>query len=123
MGEQLLAHLKEANVALQQVMIDYAGPVRSETMLAAGLSYVRRLKEKFTKGVVAQNRWELTRCLETRNLLDLGEMVFLAANERKETRGMHNRSDHVLTNPMLDEKVICVRRVNGKPVMEWKKIG
>jgi succinate dehydrogenase/fumarate reductase flavoprotein subunit len=114
---------KEANVALQQVMIDYAGPVRSETMLAAGLSYVRRLKEKFAKGVIAQNRWELTRCMETRNLLDLGELVFLAAAERKESRGLHNRIDYALTDPMLDDKVICIRRVNGKPVLEWEKIG
>jgi succinate dehydrogenase/fumarate reductase flavoprotein subunit len=113
---------REANIALQQIMQDYAGLVRSETLLTAGLSYVRRLKEKVNKGLTARNRWELTRCLETRNLLDLGELIFLTANERRETRGLHNRPDYPLTNPVLDGKAIFVKRVNGKPVMEWRKI-
>jgi succinate dehydrogenase/fumarate reductase flavoprotein subunit len=112
----------EANIALQQIMQDYAGLVRSETLLAAGLSYVRRLKEKVAAGLVARNRWELTRCLETRNLLDLGELILLTANERKETRGLHVRSDYPLTDPVLDGKAIFVRQVDGKPLMEWKKI-
>jgi len=113
---------REANISLQQIMQDYAGLVRSETLLEAGLSYVRRLKEKVSTGLMARNRWELTRCLETRNLLDLGEIVFLTANERKETRGLHNRPDYPLTNPVLDGKAIFVKQENGKPVMEWRKI-
>ncbi|HYA26870.1 MAG TPA: FAD-binding protein, partial [Thermodesulfovibrionales bacterium] len=113
---------REANVALQQIMQDYAGFVRSEILLTAGLTYIRRLKEKVTRGLMARNRWELTRCLETRNLLDLGELIFLTANERKETRGLHSRSDYPLTNPVLDGKAIFIKRVNGKPVMEWRKI-
>jgi succinate dehydrogenase/fumarate reductase flavoprotein subunit len=113
---------REANIALQQIMLDYAGLVRSETLLTAGLSYIRRLKEKVTRGLKARNRWELTRCMETLNLLDLGELIFLTANERKESRDLHNRPDYPLTNPMLDGKAIFVKQVNGEPVMEWKKI-
>ena len=112
---------KEANIALQQIMQDYAGPVRSETLLTAGLSYLRRLREKVDTTMMARNQWELTRCLETLNLLDLGELVFLAANERKETRGLHNRPDYPLTDPMLDGKGLFIRRVNGEPVIELKK--
>ena len=77
---------KEANIALQQIMQDYAGPVRSATLLEAGLSYLRRLRTKARATLMARNQWELTRCLETLNLLDLGELVFVAAQERKETR-------------------------------------
>lgn len=113
---------REANIALQQIMEDYAGLVRSETLLTAGLAYIRRLKEKVTKGLMARNRWELTRCLETKNLLDLGELIFFAANERKETRGLHNRPDYPLTDPMLDGKAIFVRCVKGEPIIEWRKI-
>ena len=112
---------KEANIALQQIMQDYAGAVRSETLLTAGLSYLRRLREKVDTTMMARNQWELTRCLETLNLLDLGELVFLAANERKETRGLHNRPDYPLTDPMLDGKGLFIRRVNGEPVIELKK--
>jgi succinate dehydrogenase/fumarate reductase flavoprotein subunit len=112
---------KEANIALQQIMQDYAGQVRSETLLAAGMSYLQRLKEKVTTTMMARNEWELTRCLETMNLLDLGELVFHAANARKETRGLHNRTDYPLTDPMLDGKGVFVKRVNGAPVTELKR--
>ena len=113
---------REANIALQQVMQDYAGMVRSESLLTAGLGYVRELKKKVAATLVSRNPWELTRCMETLNLLDLGELVLLAANERKETRGLHQRTDYPLTNPLLDEKALFVRRVDGSPVMEWKAI-
>jgi len=112
---------REANIALQQIMQDYAGPVRTETLLMAGLGYLRRLREKAVTTMMARNQWELTRCLETLNLLDLGELVFLAARERKESRGLHNRPDFPLTNPMLDGKGLFIRRVNGEPVMELKQ--
>jgi succinate dehydrogenase/fumarate reductase flavoprotein subunit len=115
------ADWREANVALQQVMQDYAGLVRSETLLKAGLDYVRRLRGKARGGLIARNRWELTRCLETLNLLDLGELVFLAANERKETRALHTRADYPLTDPMLDGKALYVRNVGGVPTFEWRK--
>ncbi len=113
---------KETNIALQQIMQDYVGLVRTETLMSAGLSYVKRLKEKATSSMVARNRWELTRALETLNLLDLGELVFLAARERKETRALHNRPDYPLTDPVLDGKAIFVKQVDGKPVMEWKRV-
>jgi len=113
---------KEANIALQQIMQDYAGSVRSETLLEAGLGYLQRLKKKVATTMMARNQWELTRCLETLNLLDIGELVFIAANERKETRGLHNRSDYPLTDPMLEGKGLFVKQVGGEPVLEWRKI-
>ena len=113
---------KEANIALQQIMQDYAGGVRTETLLMAGLSYLRRLKDEVATSMMARNQWELTRCLETLNLLDLGELVCLAARERKETRGLHGRPDYPLTDPMLDGKGLFMRRVGGELIVEWRKI-
>ncbi|MCC6474094.1 MAG: FAD-binding protein [Burkholderiales bacterium] len=110
---------REAQVALNQVMIDYAGVVRSEPMLQAGLAHLRRLKKKTVDTVVARNPHELTRVLEVFNLLDLGVLTFIAASERKETRGMHRRADYSYTNPMLDRQIL-VKRVNGEPVTEWR---
>jgi succinate dehydrogenase/fumarate reductase flavoprotein subunit len=112
---------KEANVALQQLMQDYAGSVRSETMLAAGLDYLRRLRNKVDQSMIARNRWELTRCLETLNLLEMGELVFIGAIARKETRGLHVRADFPLTDPVLDGKEIFVRKTDGGPVVLVKK--
>ncbi len=111
---------KEANIALQQIMQDYAGLVRSETLLQAGLSYLKRLKDKVQATLMARNQWEMTRCLETLNLIDLGELVFVAASERRETRGLHKRPDYPLTDPTLDNKVLIIRKVNNAPAAEWR---
>jgi succinate dehydrogenase/fumarate reductase flavoprotein subunit len=112
---------KEANVALQQLMQDYAGAVRSDTMLTAGLAYVRRLRKKVDQSMIARNRWELTRCLETLNLLEMGELVFIGASARKETRGLHVRADFPLTDPVLDGKEIFIRKTDGRPIVLVKK--
>jgi succinate dehydrogenase/fumarate reductase flavoprotein subunit len=112
---------KEANVALQQLMQDYAGAVRSKTMLTAGLDSLRRMRKKVDESMIARNRWELTRCLETLNLLELGELVFLGASARKETRGLHVRADFPLTDPVLDGKEIFITKTGGRPVIRAKK--
>jgi len=110
---------EEANVALQQVMSDYAGKVRNEALLLQGLSHLRRLKEKAGSLMMARNQHELGRCLEVMNLLDVGELVFLTALDRKETRGLHNRPDYPFTNPLLNRAHV-VRRGDDAPVMEWR---
>jgi succinate dehydrogenase/fumarate reductase flavoprotein subunit len=117
-GRKEGADWKEVNIALQQLMQDYAGVVRSESMLTAGLSYLRRMRNKVDQSMIARNRWELTRCLETLNLLDLGELVLIAANERKESRAFHVRSDFPLTNPVMDGKEIIIRKRHGQPFVE-----
>ncbi|MFH1032785.1 MAG: FAD-binding protein [Chloroflexota bacterium] len=110
---------KEAKNALNQVMNDYAGSVRSETMLEAGLTHLRRLKKKAYDTMIAGNPHELARSLEVLNLFDLGELVLIAANTRQETRGLHIRTDYPYANPLLDKELI-VKRINGQPVTEWK---
>ena len=112
---------KEINVAIQQIMFDYAGEKRTETLLEAGLRYLRRLKEKTYRTMIARNQHELLHCLEVLNLIDVGEVLFIAANERKETRGLHVRPDYPYTNPTLD-KFLVVSNVNGNPVTEWEEV-
>ncbi len=120
-GRRAGAGWKEVHIALQQIMQDYAGYNRSETLLKAGAGYLGRLKEKALAIMTAENQHELTHCLEVINLLDVGETVFIAANERKETRGMHVRSDYPFTNPLL-EKFLTVKKVGGNPVTKWQEI-
>ena len=82
------ASWKEANVAVQSLMNDYAGiEVRSETLFQTGLEYIGRLKKKACGSLKCGNSHELMRCLETLDLIDLGELVMLAARERKELAG------------------------------------
>ncbi|MBW1912299.1 MAG: FAD-binding protein [Deltaproteobacteria bacterium] len=112
---------KEANLALQQIMKDYAGvDVRSETLLKAGLKYFGDLKKKVLGTLCADNSHTLMRCTEVLDLMECGEAIFLTALERKETRGMHKRTDFPFTNPLLQEKWITIRKENGVPMVAWR---
>ncbi len=111
---------KEANIALQQIMWDYAGLVRSETLLEAGLRALLKVKEKAKKRMMARNPHELMRCLEVLNMIEIGELIFTTARERKETRGKHIRVDYPFTNPLL-EKLLVVKKTEKGPVLEWRQ--
>jgi succinate dehydrogenase/fumarate reductase flavoprotein subunit len=110
---------RETNIALQQIMWDYAGLVRSETLLEAGDRALSRLKEKAENSMIARNSHELMRCLEVLNMIEIGELVFMTAKERKETRGKHIRVDYPFTNP-LSEKLLIVKKAEKGPVLEWR---
>lgn len=112
----------EANMALNHTMSDYAGTIRSETLLEAGLHHLRRLKNKFLDTASAKDHWELTRILEVVNLYDLGELVFTGGLERKESRGLHQRVDYPYTDPLMDGKMLVVRKEAGGPVSEWREV-
>jgi succinate dehydrogenase/fumarate reductase flavoprotein subunit len=112
---------REANVALQQIMKDYAGVVvRSETLLKAGLKYFRDLKEKAKATMIAGNSHGLMRTMEVLDLMECGEAIFLTALERKETRAQHRRSDFPFTNPLLAEKFLTIRQEKGEAKVEWR---
>jgi succinate dehydrogenase/fumarate reductase flavoprotein subunit len=112
---------KEANLALQQIMNDYAGvEVRSATLLKAGLKYLRDLKNNALQMLSADNSHTLMRCLEAFDLMDCGESIMLSALDRKETRGRHVRSDFPFTNPLLENKFLTIRKENGNNHLEWR---
>lgn len=113
---------KEATFALQQIMADYAGDLRSEATLKAGLFHLRRLRDKVNTQVGANNLHELGRSLELLNGYDFGELVFLSALDRKESRDTHIRVDYPITNPLLNNMKHVVKLVDDKPTLEWKKI-
>ncbi len=52
-------------------------------------------------------------------MLELGELVFLMALDRKETRGLHRRPDYPSADPMLD-KAHVVHLTYGTPRIEWR---
>jgi succinate dehydrogenase/fumarate reductase flavoprotein subunit len=109
---------EETNVALQQTMLDYAGHVRNETLLKQGLSHLRRLKAKADNELTAKNPHEMGRSLEVLNMLEIGELTFLMALDRKETRGLHVRPDYPFTNPILN-KAHTIERNEREPVIQW----
>jgi succinate dehydrogenase/fumarate reductase flavoprotein subunit len=81
---------------------------------------LRDLRKKALNSLAAENAHTLMRCLETLDLMDCGEAIFLSALERKETRGRHVRSDFPFTNPLLENKFMTIRKENGKFSLEWR---
>lgn len=120
-GRESGASWQEVNVALQGIMGDYAGPRRNEKVLEAGLSYLKRLKAKAHRMLMARNQHELMHCLEVINLMDLGELIFVGAMERRESRDSHVRTDYPLINPLL-EKLLIIKQVDGKTVTTWRAL-
>jgi len=121
-GRRAGATWQEVNVALQQIMYDYVGSLRYETMLKAGYGHLCRLKKKAYDTLSAKNQHELMHCLEVLNLLDIGELIFLAVSKRKETREKYTRLDYPFVNPTLDGKILICKKVANRPVAEWRKI-
>ena len=110
---------KEVNIALTQIMSDYVGAIRSEKMFEAGLLHLDRLQKEALEAVMAHNPHDITRTLEVLNLMDLGRLVCIVARQRKESRGLHRRSDYTYTDPMLD-KYLILKNVDGQPVTFWR---
>ena len=107
------AHWKEVNSSLQNIMKDYAGEIRSESLFKAGLHYLRELRTLARNELKAENAHELMRDLEVLDLLDLAEVTILAGDYRQDNRGIHhNRIDYKFANPLLDGQLETVEKTS-----------
>jgi len=75
----------EARRGVQKIVSTWAGVVRAEKELILGLE---RLEELKRRGISADGKG-LTYALETENIVEVAEIVLLAALFRKESRGPH----------------------------------
>lgn len=119
------ADWQEANIALTQIMSDYAnvGPykVRSESLLKAGLSYLAQLRQETAQSLKTTCSHTLMRAAEVFDLFDCAECIMRSALERKETRGNHKRSDYTFTNPLLADKMLDItRNDDGTVTTAWR---
>ena len=113
---------QEANVAMSQIMSDYAGmEVRSERLFRAGLTYLRRLQGKMRDTLGCGNSHDLMRCLEVMDLAQVGEILILCASERKETRGRTKRLDFPFVNPLYSGLFLTIRQQDGEPLLDWRE--
>lgn len=119
--EPEFADWKECQWAIYQVMQCYAMPPnRTESTLMAGYQQLLRIREKTRKLLRAKDPHELHHCLEVLNLLDIAELVILAVNERKESRGLARRMDYPFPNPML-KQFLVISRKEGKITFRWER--
>jgi len=112
---------KEAQWAIWQTMHYYSDPpYRTGHTLKAGYNQLCRIRDKARKGLKAGNPHDLYHCLEVLNLFDIGELVLLAVNERKDSRGDSKRIDYPLMNPLLNNKLLVAYQKDGKPAFRWE---
>jgi len=82
---------------LRAAMDQHAGVYRTGEEMNAGLKKIRELKQRYEKIHVADKgsvyNTNLINAMEIQNLLDLAEMLLMAAEVREESRGGHARYD------------------------------
>ena len=91
----------------------YLGPIRSGDELSAFLVEIQRMKreelphlEATAKGRVYNKEW--LDALELENILEILELATASALQRTESRGVHFRADHPVTDNdnWLEESVV-----------------
>jgi adenylylsulfate reductase subunit A len=107
-------HYREVEDVLRRIMKEYVGPMRTEIGLRTAKRKIAQLKADLPR-LKAENPHELMRCLETENLVAVGEIMANAALARKESRFIpyHYRLDY----PDQDDE-----RWNGQIVV-WQDEG
>ena len=84
---------EDAQATIHNHMSDYNIQIRSETMARRGLECLEYLEN--TMRLTAAGPHELTHCLEMRNLIECGKIIFRSTIERKESRGkIFKRKDY-----------------------------
>lgn len=76
---------EDAQAAIHNHMSDYNIQIRSETMARRGVECLEYLES--TMRLTAASPHELAHCLEIRNLIECGKIIFRSTIERKESRG------------------------------------
>jgi len=116
------AHWLEVNSTLNQIMEKYVSvkKVRSESLLKAGYKYLSDLKKYALEQLKAENAHELIRSLEVLDLLDIGIVMALCGENRKETRGVIKRVDYPFTNPLMNNKFQIISMTPEGAVLDFR---
>ena len=114
-------NINAMRVSLGETLFKHVGPFRSEETLADAISYVTYLRGKrYGLNCInkeKENNVELSSILEFHNALFIAEAMANVAYRRKESRGVHYRSDYPMQDNKHFEAASYVRRI-GKEFME-----
>lgn len=110
---------------LQDVMQRLVGPVRTEAQLVEAEGALRRLRhERLAAARVGADpgyNLEWLEWLELDTMLTVAEAVRRSALERRESRGCHQREDHVESDPAYVRRGV-VREVDGELRFDWRRV-
>jgi len=107
-------------------MDQHAGVYRTGPSMQKGLDKVHELRERF-KHIQIEDKsliynTNLIQTLETENMLELAEVLLMAALAREESRGGHSRTDFPVRD---DEKFLMhsmVYYTGAKPTLAYKPV-
>jgi succinate dehydrogenase / fumarate reductase, flavoprotein subunit len=109
---------------LAKLMNDNVGLARDGSSLQAALDQVRMLKERYARIRLRNTsriyNSELTSHLELGSLLNIAELVTMAAQARTESRGAHYRADFPQRNDSQWNRHTIVSRVDDVPYVGTK---
>ena len=109
----------EIQRALQELMQDNVGIVRTESEMQAALEQLEKLKERAQNAGVTGNRefnpgWHTA--LDLKNLLAVSEAITRAALERKESRGAQFREDYPNKEERFAKVNTIISKAENKPM-------
>ncbi|MBI4606883.1 MAG: fumarate reductase/succinate dehydrogenase flavoprotein subunit [Planctomycetes bacterium] len=109
----------QVQTALQDLMQDRVGIVRTEEDMLQALEGIEALRKRAERARVAGNRqynpaWHTA--LDLRSLLTVAEAIARSALERKESRGAQFREDHAGKDPAWGKLTVLVRKGPGGEV-------
>jgi len=113
---------------LKDTMQEHLHAFRTEDSMKMGLDKVRNLKERF-KDIELKSKkvtydLELLNALHLEGMLDLAEAMFIAAINRKESRGAHYREDYPKRDDenFLKHTIVTYRGFDKEPELSYKPV-
>jgi fumarate reductase flavoprotein subunit len=112
---------------MKTVLDEGAGIYRDEEGATAACEQIAELRELY-KAIEVHDKsnvfnTDLQQALELRNMLDVAETVAEGSLERRESRGAHQRLDHVERDDINFLKhSLCFRQSRGRPRVDWSDV-
>jgi succinate dehydrogenase / fumarate reductase flavoprotein subunit len=109
-------------------MLENFGVFRREEQMAEQIEILERLKERYDRGVVVEDKGEvfnsdLTQAIELGNMIELARCMLQAGIARKESRGAHARPyDYPQRDDERFMKHSITTRVDGEPTLTYKEV-
>ncbi len=122
-NESISAIRRKMKTALEEG----AGIYRDEEGATAACEQIAELRERYEAIEVNDKsnvfNTDLQQALELRNMLDVAETIAEGSLERRESRGAHQRLDHVERDDSNFLKhSLCFRQADGRPRVDWSDV-
>ncbi len=112
---------RQLREALQEVMSAYVGPIRTSAGLGQASKHIDELDAELAEAPVGgANKFNIGHVerIEMRKMIDTARAVVLAAQERQESRGAHQREDYPDTDERFERNSV-VSLVDGRLSHRW----